>query len=244
MPDLEGLDSPSTPPPTRSRFHLSASARWMVAALVVVLALIVAIWPRHSDAPEPAQSGLSQGGSTSVPGLQASVSDDDMAKARLDAALQPCPVPAGPAPAGSKLAGVTVPCLADGSPVDLGAATAGTPMLVNIWAHWCGPCRAELPVINDYAQRAGDRVRVLTVQGKEGSENPFLWLNLLAEVGVHLPTVVDTDSKIAAALGVPRVYPATVLVRADGTVAAVLPTVFDSADEVAAAVDKYLGVAA
>lgn len=244
MPDLEEVDSPSIPPSTRSRFHLSASARWTVAALVVVLALIVAIWPRHSDTPEPGPSGLSQGGSTSVPGLQASVSDDDMAKARLQAALEPCPVPAGPAPAGSKLAGVTVPCLADGSQVDLGAATAGTPMLVNIWAHWCGPCRAELPVIDEYAQRAGDQVRVLTVQGKEGSENPFLSLNLLSEIGVHLPTVVDTDSRIAAALGVPRVYPATVLVRADGTVAAVLPTVFDSVDEVSAAVDKYLGVAA
>lgn len=244
MPDLEDLDSTSTPRSVRSRVHLSASARWTIAALVVVLALIVAIWPRHSDTPEPSSSGLSQGGSTNVPGVQASVSDDDMANARRQAALQPCPVPVGPAPVGSKLAGVTVPCLADGSEVDLGAATAGTPMLVNIWAHWCGPCRAELPVINEYAQRAGDQVRVLTVQGREGAENPFLSLNLLAEVGVHLPTVVDTDSKIAAALGVPRVYPATVLVRADGTVAAVLPTVFDSVDEVSQAVDMHLGVAA
>lgn len=244
MPDLEEFDSTSTSPSIRSRLHLSASARWTIAALVVVVALIVAIWPRHSDAPEPGPSGLSQGGSTNVPGLQASVSDDDMANARRQAALQPCPVPAGPAPAGSKLAGVTVPCLADGSQVDLGAATAGTPMLVNIWAHWCGPCRAELPVINEYAQRAGDQVRVLTVQGREGAENPFLSLNLLSEVGVHLPTVVDNESKIAAALGVPRVYPATVLVRADGTVAAVLPTVFDSADEVSQAVDMHLGVAA
>lgn len=244
MPDLEEVDSSSTPPSTRSRFHLSPSARWTIAALVVVLALIVAIWPRHADTPEPGPAGLSQSGSTSVPGLQANVSDEDMVKARAQAALEPCPVPAGPTPAGSKLAGVTVPCLADGSQVDLGAATAGTPMLVNVWAHWCGPCRAELPVINDYAQLVGDRVQVLTVQGREGSENPFLSLNLLTEIGVHLPTVVDSESKIAAALGIPRVYPATVLVRADGTVAAVLPTVFDSVDEVSAAVDKYLGVAA
>ena len=38
---------------------------------------------------------------------------------------------------------------------------------------------------------------------------------------------------VAAALGVPRAYPSTVLVRADGTVAAVLPRVFESPDEVA-----------
>jgi thiol-disulfide isomerase/thioredoxin len=115
-------------------------------------------------------------------------------------------------------------------------------MLVNVWAHWCGPCRAELPVINDFAQQAGDRVRVLTVQGQEGAQNPFLSLNLLTEIGVHLPTVVDTDAEIAAALGVPRAYPSTVLVRADGTVAAVLPRVFDSTEEVADAVREHLGV--
>ncbi|ETD33450.1 TlpA disulfide reductase family protein [Williamsia sp. D3] len=226
----------------RARFHLSTSARWTVAALVVVLALIVAIWPRDSSDPGPSPSGMPTTGSSALPGLEAAVTEDDMAKGREKAALLPCPVATGPTPSGSKLAGVTVPCLADGSAVDLGSATAGTPMLVNVWAHWCGPCRAELPVIDEYAKRAGDRVRVLTVQGKEGAENPFLSLTLLAEIGVHLPTVVDTDAKIAAALGVPRAYPSTVLVRADGTVAAVLPRVFESPDEVADVVRQHLGV--
>lgn len=226
----------------RARFHLSTSARWTVAALVVVLALIVAIWPRDSSDPGPSPSEMPTTGSSALPGLEAAVTEDDMAKGREKAALLPCPVATGPTPSGSKLAGVTVPCLADGSTVDLGSATAGTPMLVNVWAHWCGPCRAELPVIDEYAKRAGDRVQVLTVQGKEGAENPFLSLTLLAEIGVHLPTVVDTDAKIAAALGVPRAYPSTVLVRADGTVAAVLPRVFESPDEVADVVRQHLGV--
>ncbi len=231
-------------PAERSRFVFSTSARWTLAVLIVVVALIVAIWPRSSPDPAPAPSAASTDGTGKLPGLQAAVSDDDMVKAREKAGLQPCPAVPGPAPENSALKGVLVPCLADGSTVDLGAATAGTPMLVNVWAHWCGPCRAELPVIADYAEQAGDKIRVLTVQGKEGSENVFLSLNLLAEIGVNLPTVVDPDAKIAAALGIPRVYPATVLVRADGTVAAVLPTVFDTVEEVSAAVDKHLGVAA
>lgn len=234
------VNSQSERPP--AWFHLSASARWTVAALVVVLSLIVAIWPRDSADPGPSPSGMPTTGSSALPGLEAAVTDDDLAKGRERAALQPCPVATSPTPAGSKLAGVTAPCLADGSTVDLGSATAGTPMLVNVWAHWCGPCRAELPVIDEYAKRAGKRVQVLTVQGKEGAENPFLSLTLLAEIGIDLPTVVDTDAEIAAALGVPRAYPSTVLVRADGTVAAVLPQVFESPDEVADVVRQHLGV--
>ena len=53
------------------------------------------------------------------------------------------------------------------------------------------------------------------------------------------------DSKeqlIAAALRVPNVMPATVLLRPDGSVAQVLPRPFTSADEIASAVNAQLGV--
>ena len=55
---------------------------------------------------------------------------------------------------------------------------------------------------------------------------------------------VDThfcDSRlVAAALAVPNVMPATVVLRQDGTVAEILPRSFASADEIAAAVDPLL----
>ena len=114
--------------------------------------------------------------------------------------------------------------------------------VINFWAYWCAPCRKELPIFADFARAAGDRVKVLTVQGKEGSQNPFLSLNLLIEIGIDLPTVVDTNAAMAAALGVPRVYPSTVLLRADGTVAAVLPQVFTSAYELTQTVNSSLGL--
>jgi hypothetical protein len=53
---------------------------------------------------------------------------------------------------------------------------------------------------------------------------------------VHLPTLQDGRRLVAAALKVPNVMPATVVLRSDGSVAQILPRSFTSADEIAAAV--------
>jgi len=62
----------------------------------------------------------------------------------------------------------------------------------------------------------------------------------MAELGVRLPVLQDGRRDIAAALSVPNVMPATVVLRRDGSVAAVLPRPFTSADEIAAAVESAL----
>ena len=228
--------------PVSSRLsRIPASARWSVVLLVVVVALIVAIWPRGGGGGSLDAGGTAQSAGP-IPGATASVSPDDLSAARSRAALAPCPVGTGAAPASSVLRGVTVPCLGAPGEVDLGAATAGKPMLVNFWAPWCLPCRRELPTIEAFAQRAGSSMTVLAVQAKEGSENPVLALALLSEIDVRLPSVVDSDARVAAALGIPRVFPVSVLVRADGTVAKVLPTVFEGEQDVADAVARDLGV--
>ncbi len=55
-----------------------------------------------------------------------------------------------------------------GEPVTL-AAFKGKPVLVNLWATWCGPCVREMPTLENIANRAGDRLKVLTVsQDRDG----------------------------------------------------------------------------
>jgi thiol-disulfide isomerase/thioredoxin len=58
----------------------------------------------------------------------------------------------------------------DGSEVTL-ANFKGKPVLVNLWATWCGPCVAEMPTLDALAARQADKLTVLTVsqdmQGKE-----------------------------------------------------------------------------
>ena len=71
-------------------------------------------------------------------------------------------------------------------------------------------------------------------------ENETAGLLRLAELGVRLPTLQDGRRLIAAALSVPNVMPATVVLRSDGTVAEVLPRSIATADEIAAAVNPRI----
>jgi hypothetical protein len=66
-------------------------------------------------------------------------------------------------------------------------------------------------------------------------------LSRLADWRVTLPTWQDGDKRVAAALRVPNVVPTSVVLRADGSVARILPRPFASADEIAAAVEETMG---
>lgn len=229
--------------PVRGRLGLSVSGRWTIGALIVIVALIVAIWPRGGPASDLTPTNAPAPGNGSFAGTGGSVTPEELARSRQNADLEPCPVSDSVGPVTSPMAGVVLPCLSDGQPIELATATLGMPLVLNVWAYWCGPCRKELPVVAEFAAQAKGKVQVLTVHGQDGAQDPLSALSMLADIGVRLPTVVDTDAQLARAIEVPRVYPCTVLVRGDGTVAAVLPQVFDTSAELSAAVEEHLGVA-
>ncbi len=155
-----------------------------------------------------------------------------LAGPRQRAKLAPCPHPGGqPSPAA--LRHVTAECAADGSVVDVGPALAGHRVVLNLWAYWCAPCAAELPAMAEYQRRVGSDVMVVTVHQ---DENETAGLLRLAELGVRLPTLQDGSRRVAAALRVPNVMPATVVLDSDGSVAKTLPRAFATADEIMAAV--------
>lgn len=218
------------------------AARWSLVFAVVMVALVVAIWPRGDADVGPAAVPTQAPPSSGANSTDLQVSEDELAAARVDAALDPCPENGQPAAPGSVLTGVMGNCLADGNAYDVGIGTAGKPLVINMWATWCWPCREELPVLGEFAARAADQVDVLAVHAEQGGNNPYLVLAYLTENNVHLPTVLDSNGHIAAALQAPRVFPSTILVRPDGTVAKILPQIFADSDELAAAVDEHLGV--
>jgi len=212
---------------------MTRSARWtlvVVAAIaVLVAALVVALGDDSADG----------GGPPSAQAARAHRDADTpaaLAGPRQQADLAPCPT-GGPNPGPTELRGIVVECAGDGAAVDVARALAGRPAVLNLWAYWCAPCATELPAMAEYQRRVGDDVTVVTVHQ---DENETAALLRLAELGVRLPTLQDGQRRIAAALGVPNVMPATVVLRADGSVAKVLPQAFTTADEIAAAVNSAL----
>lgn len=203
---------------------MSSSTRWTLLVLAVAVALVVGLVVELRREP----IAMSPGGGTGVAGA-----GQDLNDLRRRAALPPCrvaPGDAGPA----ALRDVTVECAADGAPVDVAAMFAGRRVVLNLWAYWCRPCREELPALAEYQRRAGPDVTVVTVHQ---DDNQAAGLALLTELGVRLPTLQDGRRRVAAALRVPNVIPATVVLAVDGSVARILPQSFATAEEIAAAVE-------
>jgi thiol-disulfide isomerase/thioredoxin len=212
---------------------MSTSTRWTVVVLVVIVGLGAALWTQ-----------LDRGRPSGGPPAVASRDHRDvdtaaaLAEPRAKADLPPCP-PDGQGDGVHKLRGITLECAADGAAVDVARSLAGRAVVLNLWAYWCAPCAKELPAMAEYQRRVGTAVTVVTVHQ---DENETAALMRLAELGVRLPTLQDGRRLIAAALQVPNVMPATVVLRQDGSVAEILPRSFESADDIAAAVDPQLGV--
>ncbi len=115
--------------------------------------------------------------------------------------------------AADRLPPLRLPCLTPGPDVDL-AALRGRPVLVNLWASWCGPCRDEMPVLQAALDRYGEQVQFVGVDTKDavGSAAAFL-----VELGVTYPQIADVDGQLLGHLRVPGL-PVTVVLNAEGAI--------------------------
>jgi thiol-disulfide isomerase/thioredoxin len=104
--------------------------------------------------------------------------------------------------------------LSGGAAAPLLPATGAQPMVVNLWASWCGPCRTELPLLVQ-AQHAHPQVRFVYVNQGESAETVRAFMaaqNLRLE-----PVLLDRSARLGPAVG-SRGLPTTLFIGAQGEV--------------------------
>lgn len=183
---------------------------------------------------EPASTKPTFGGG----GDGTTVAPDDLAAAKTEAGIEDCPAAGDVATGDNALPGLTLECLGGGTPVDLSTLT-GAPTVINIWASWCVPCRKELPILAKANREYGDAVRFIGVDYQD--ENPDHAIELARVSGVTYPQLSDPDTRTVSALKV-AVVPQTVFVDAQGTIVATERIAYDSYADLAAAIERHLGV--
>lgn len=155
--------------------------------------------------------------------------------------LTDCPDPTGqPAIGVQTFPALSLPCLdAGGGELALGEAP-GVPLVVNLWATWCPPCTAELPLFEELHVAADPAA--LRIIGINSRDSASFAADLVEELGLTFANGFDDNGDVMVA-AVVRNLPGTVFIDADGGVAFVKrDKVIETYDELVALVQEHLGV--
>ncbi len=96
----------------------------------------------------------------------------------------------------------------------------GDVVVLNVWASWCAPCRAEAPVLEDvWREVKDDGVQFV---GLDTRDTEAAALAFLDRYGVTYPNVIDTDGRLQLLFSdtlPPQAIPSTLVVDREGRVA-------------------------
>jgi cytochrome c biogenesis protein CcmG/thiol:disulfide interchange protein DsbE len=152
-------------------------------------------------------------------------------------ALQACPEQTDAAATGADvLPALSFDCPGGGT-LDL-AKAPGQPMVMNLWGSWCGPCREELPIVEQFAQAAAGQVRVMGVISKDGRPQAE---SFAADAGVTFPSAFDGEGELMTDLGL-HGLPYTYFLDADGALVYTQVGPVTSLDQLRTLAAEHLGV--
>ena len=202
--------------------------RRRATALVAVLLLLTAACTEQPDAAQD-------------PPPSVDVDTPELRAQKAEAGIEDCPTTKNAPPADAALPDLTLPCLGGGPDVDL--STLRGPLVVNLWAQWCEPCRDELPFYQRLHEEGAGKVRVLGIDYLD--PQPGGALALAEATGVTFPSLADPDGRLRQEWRV-RGLPGVLFVDEQGRVTNpdARPTylVIESYDQLTDLVREHLGV--
>jgi cytochrome c biogenesis protein CcmG/thiol:disulfide interchange protein DsbE len=116
------------------------------------------------------------------------------------------------------------------------AAERGTPVVVNKWASWCGPCRFEFPFFQSQEKKRGEKVVFLGVNSNDNQGDAE---DFLADYPVDFPHFKDPNLEIAASFNAVQAFPATAFYDSKGELAYVHQGGYSEESKLAADIDRY-----
>jgi thiol-disulfide isomerase/thioredoxin len=216
--------------------------RGVVAVAAVTTLLLAACSSEAPEVGEPVETPTP----TPLGPLGIDVASDELVALKAQAGMLDCPPSPEPDPSDATepteapenvLPAITLPCLGGGRDVRLSQLDG--PLLINLWASNCAPCRDELPILQQVHELADDQITVLGIDYKDAK--PLKALELAAELGVTYASVADLDGVTATELQVVAL-PQTVLVNEFGTIVTTYRNDITSYDEASALLREHLGV--
>lgn len=115
------------------------------------------------------------------------------------------------------------------------ATLRGYPVVVNIWASWCGPCRFEFPTLQRLSAAYGNRVAFL---GVDSADSDDAARTFLGEAPIPYPSYTDPGDDIFDAVGgIGR--PATAFYDRDGKLVYVRQGAYGTQADFRADVERY-----
>jgi thiol-disulfide isomerase/thioredoxin len=102
----------------------------------------------------------------------------------------------------------------DGRPFRLADEVGKRVVVLNFFATWCGPCRAEMPELERFQRQAGDSVLLVGIDAEEVRE---VVVRFIDEVKTTFPVVIDESGEVLKQYGVSS-FPTTVVIGADGRI--------------------------